>query len=89
MASFFIPFLSVKGDAILIPMNDDAPRIWERIGQLDAKSIAAHSRLDNQENKIDDISAWMNRMKGSLATWACIGGIFGSVVGALIQKFIK
>lgn len=70
--------------------------IYERIGAIDAKVSAAHSRVDKIEIQIrtdlEDLKkdlkavvAWMNRSLG----WAAACLFTGGIIGALIMKLLK
>lgn len=74
--------------------------IRERIGALDAKVTAAHTRVDKLEVLIKEdltevkkdlkaVVAWMNRSLGWAAALLFVGGILGSVVSYLIKFYTK
>lgn len=77
-------------------MNNDEIRISERIGVLDAKISAAHSRVDKIEelikadltevkNDLKVVVAWMNRSLGWAAALLFVGGLFGAVLSKIIK----
>ncbi len=78
-----------------MPSSNPDGNIWERLGILDAKVTAAHSRVDKIEASVKDdlteiksdlkkVVAWMNRSLG----WAAALLFFGGIIGAIIMKLI-
>lgn len=75
-------------------MSEESLR--ERLGALDAKVSAAHSRVDKVEQTVaQDLSeikkdlkivvAWMNRSLGWAAALLFVGGILGTIISKLLK----
>lgn len=74
--------------------------IHESLGELKAKTKAAHERIDKLEvglredlkeiaNKLDAISAWMHTKKGHDAAMLAFAGVIGGAASILLNYFLK
>jgi hypothetical protein len=81
-------------------MGDDIADVRERLGEIGATAKAAHARIDNLEknlredlksifDKLDDVSANMNRGKGWGAAFLFLAGICGAGLSAWFMTIFK
>jgi DNA anti-recombination protein RmuC len=74
--------------------------LYERIGAMDAKISAAHTRQDRMEleikellnelkSEMKDISAHVNKSKGWAAAALMMAGILGTGLGVLLKIIFK